>query len=72
MVDFKSMTTQELILHRDHLLDAWEHDVMMVSGMELASEITAKYLGEIDAAQNELDTRPDYDNTPDYGFDDFE
>ena len=69
MRDYTKMTTTELIEEKDRLVQDMEHDLMMDGSGELGRIICQTYISQLDAIQDVLDTRADYDNTPDMEFD---
>ena len=69
MRDYTKMTTAELLAEHDRLVEAMEHDLSMDGSGELTAKICEMYFNQLDAIQAEFDKRPDYDNTPDMGFD---
>jgi len=69
MTDYTKLTTAELLAEHDRLVDGLEQDLAMDGSGELGRGICETYFSRLDAIQDVLDTRADYDNTPDMEID---
>ena len=69
MTDYTKLTTAELLAEHDRLVEGLEQDLAMDGSGELGRIICEMYISRLDAIQAVLDTRADYDNTPDMEFD---